>query len=165
MGNCYESSATKVNFLSALEFHRDQIRIRPTGPSGSETEPIRGQTMKNIRLQGQRKTGTCVQSENLNAKESSSVSEQDPFSRTTSALQISSADLILKAYWGKRALAHIPPVFSWHCDMRVSLMSTLILRFTRSVQDALHKKIQPLGPLMLGDSHDRHCGGRSSLLC
>lgn len=48
------------------------------------------------------------------------------------------------------------------CDMRVSLMRTLILRFAQSVQDAVHKKPQPLGRLMLGDSHDRlgECGGR-----
>lgn len=39
-------------------------------------------------------------------------------------------------------------------------MGTLILRFARSMQDAVHKKPQPLGPLMPGDSHDRltDCG-------
>lgn len=79
----------------------------------------------------------------------------------TSALQISLADLILMASCGERVLAHVPPVSSWHSDMRVSLMRTLILQFAQSVQDAVHKKLQPLGPLMLGDSHDslRHCGG------
>ncbi len=34
-------------------------------------------------------------------------------------------------------------------------MGTLILRLARSAQDAVHKKPQPLGSLMLGDSHDR----------
>lgn len=40
-------------------------------------------------------------------------------------------------------------------------MGTFILRFAQSVQDAVHKKLQPLGSLMLGDNHDglRDCGG------
>ncbi len=58
------------------------------------------------------------------------------------------------------SFANIPPVPSWHCDMRVSLMRMLILRSAWSAQNTVHKKPQPFGPLMLGDSHDtlRHCG-------
>lgn len=59
---------------------------------------------------------------------------------------------------GERALAHVPPFSPWPCDMRASFMATLILRFARSMQDAVHKKLQPLGSLMLGDSHDRLWG-------
>lgn len=60
----------------------------------------------------------------------------------------------------KLLLAHVPPSPSWSYDMRVSLMGILILQFARSVQDATHKKLQPLDSLMLGDSRDRlrDCG-------
>lgn len=62
---------------------------------------------------------------------------------------------MLKASCGGTPPAHVYPVLSRHCDTRASLRGTGFLSFTPSVQVAAHKKVQPLGPLMLGDKHDR----------
>lgn len=47
---------------------------------------------------------------------------------------------------------HVHPVSSWCCDTRAPLMGTLVLPFT---QFRMTKALQPFGPLMLGDGHDR----------
>lgn len=77
-------------------------------------------------------------------------------------------------------LAHGPPSPSCPGDPKVSVMGELLLWFAHWVQDARHKKYQPLLLLMLGDSHDRlkrvwgwegrtkgcfHCYVQNSLAC
>ena len=81
------------------------------------------------------------------------------FSGTTSAPQISLADLILEASSGPRPSCFFMAL--WHESFLDAYAS--FFWFARSARDAAHKKPQPLGPLMPGDSHVRlrHCGGEA----
>lgn len=80
-------------------------------------------------------------------KKSSSVCSKHrmwfPFSRLDSVIRFSWLPLV-----------HGSPS-SCPGDPNVSLMGVLLLWFAHWVQDARHKKLQPLLLLMLGDSHDR----------
>ncbi len=95
----------KSELCSAFEFHRDQIWIRPAGPGGSEARGLANQRPNmNITRPGREGgRGPVATVKIWLTKESSSASPQHLFTRTTSALQISLADVILMASCGERA--------------------------------------------------------------